>query len=183
MRIGVISDTHGNAAVWQQAWQQVLADCDLIMHAGDILAPGPRNPITAGYHPPALAEALTNLTRPYLVVRGNCDAEVDEMLLGRQLPPLVHVYTPYGTLVMVHGHQYEDSDSLIKLGRQQQARLVVSGHTHQPRLEMQEGLVLLNPGSPTLPKAAAGPTLALIDKQGVQVLSLLEMSVLMQINW
>lgn len=183
MRIGIISDTHGNATVWQLAWQQVLADCDLILHAGDILAPGPRNPITAGYNPPALAEALTNLPRPWLAVKGNCDAEVDEMLLGRQLTPLVQAHTPYGTLVMVHGHQQGDNAGLIKLGQQQQARLVISGHTHAPNLEVREGIVLLNPGSPTLPKAEGVPTLALLSETGVQILNLTDRNACMEINW
>jgi len=183
MRIGIISDTHGNVTVWQQAWQQVLGDCDLILHAGDILAPGPRNPITAGYNPPALAEALTNLTRPWLAVRGNCDAEVDEMLLGRQLSPLVQVHTPFGTLVLVHGHQFEDSSGLLKLGRQQQARVVISGHTHAPNLEEREGIVLINPGSPALPKADGVATLALLTETGVQILNLSDLTVRKEINW
>ncbi|GAW30970.1 phosphodiesterase [Carboxydocella sp. JDF658] len=183
MRIGVISDTHGNSQVWQQAWQQVLADCDLILHAGDILAPGPRNPITAGYNPPALAEALNSLTRPWLAVRGNCDAEVDEMMLARQLPPLTQVYTSFGLLVITHGHQYDGPAGLIKLAKQQKARVVISGHTHVPVLLEQEGTFLLNPGSPTLPKEDWPPTLAVVTERGIQLLNLQNGAVIKEINW
>jgi len=58
MKIGVISDTHGSLTAWQQVLSGPFQDVDLILHAGDVLYHGPRNPLPEGYQPGQLAEAI-----------------------------------------------------------------------------------------------------------------------------
>jgi len=94
MRIGVISDTHGNLAGWERAWEVALADADLVVHCGDLLYHGPKFAPAPGYDPQGLAAALSRCSVPLVVVRGNADADVDQLVLefpaGQRLA-LAHV--------------------------------------------------------------------------------------------
>ncbi|HBT46471.1 MAG TPA: phosphodiesterase [Peptococcaceae bacterium] len=161
-RIGVISDTHGDVAAWEKALE-VWGPLDLILHAGDVLYHGPRNPLVAGYGPPELAERINASPVPLLIAQGNCDAEVDQMVLAWPLQsPLVLVQTPFLRLIAVHGHGM-DKEAMAGLARRYRADVLVCGHTHVPLLEEWEGIILFNPGSPSLPKGREGPTVGLIE--------------------
>ncbi|WDU82131.1 metallophosphoesterase [Caloramator sp. Dgby_cultured_2] len=61
---------------------EILKDCEVILCAGDILYHGPRNPILEGYNPIELADKINNSEIPVIIAKGNCDAEVDGMVLN-----------------------------------------------------------------------------------------------------
>ncbi|HHW29057.1 MAG TPA: phosphodiesterase, partial [Syntrophomonadaceae bacterium] len=82
MRIGIISDTHGSLSSWQKVMSTLFRDVDLIIHAGDLLYHGPRNPLPDNYQPRGVAEAVNSLTVPFVIAQGNCDAEVDQMMIN-----------------------------------------------------------------------------------------------------
>lgn len=150
MRIGFISDTHGNL-LWTQKALKILGNCNHILHLGDILAPGPRNPITEGYDAKSLAEFLeykNNIT----YIKGNCDADVDEMVLNKDVSKVENIFE-WGDLLIyaTHGHRENELSRLYK-AEELGANLVVTGHTHKMILEKIDDLIILNPGSPTLPK-------------------------------
>ncbi|MGI9951505.1 phosphodiesterase [Moorellaceae bacterium AZ2] len=169
--IGVISDTHGDVSAWEKALE-VFGPVDLIVHAGDVLYHGPRNPLVQGYHPPELAKRINASPVPVLIARGNCDAEVDQLVLEWPLQsPMVLVQTPYLRLVAVHGHGM-DKAGMTELARRYRTDVLVFGHTHVPVLEEVEGILLLNPGSPALPKGKEGPTVGLIQGQTVSLKAL-----------
>ncbi|HKM17359.1 MAG: phosphodiesterase [Bacillota bacterium] len=167
MKIGVISDTHGSLTLWQKALQGPLRDVDLLLHAGDVLYHGPRNPLPAGYDPEMLAEAINGCPVPLLIVKGNCDSEVDQMLLDIPLQaPFLITDQPLGRILVTHGHYYS-RDQAVELGRRFQIDIWISGHTHIPVLDRHEGIVFLNPGSCALPKGeqpAAGVAVITADK-------------------
>ena len=118
---------------------------------GDLLNHGPRNPLPEGYNPAAVADRLNELAPQIIAVRGNCDSEVDQMLL--RFP----ITAPYNQLLVderrwfvSHGHLYRPDEVQLPEGS-----LFLSGHTHVPVLEWQGERVLMNPGSICFPPAAS----------------------------
>ena len=96
MKIAIISDTHGSITAFNRA-MEVAGPCDFIVHAGDILYHGPRNPLPEGYKPQELANAINALDVPFVAAAGNCDAPIDQALLS------VPIQAPY----------FENADLLI----------------------------------------------------------------------
>lgn len=152
MKIGVISDTHGDVDAWEKIWEMDFAVCDLIIHAGDVLYHGPRNPIKSDYNPVELAKLINSCKIPMLITQGNCDAYVDSMVLDVPIiqPPL---FTSINGLNIVvhHGHELAKQD-VFNLVKKYKADIFISGHTHIPELYKINNCYFLNPGSCSLPK-------------------------------
>ena len=191
MRIQVISDIHGSAADLQTALASFAPQKpDVLLLCGDFLNHGPRNPLPVGYDTKAVAAMLNAHKQRIVCVRGNCDSEVDQMLLEF---PCMNAYTtlffpilpratavcdsdargfvPNGRIFAHHGHLYDRAQLSSLLPR---GTLVVSGHTHVTVLEVDGGLLYLNPGSISLPKGSDGKTCALIeaDARGIRRIAL-----------
>lgn len=82
MKIAIISDLHGSLTALEQVLAQLVPwQPDHYLLLGDLLNHGPRNPVPAGYDPAAVAARLNELAPRIMAVRGNCDSEVDQMLL------------------------------------------------------------------------------------------------------
>jgi putative phosphoesterase len=144
---------------------------ELVLHCGDVLYHGPRNPLPDGYQPAMLAEEINAFPKPVICAQGNCDAEVDQLLLDVPLQsPYAQVFTPVWRILLHHGHRFNPESAPAWINR---FNLIISGHTHLPELSRRGGTVMLNPGSPALPKTAAKiPTLALIDGPVIQLVNL-----------
>ena len=172
MRIGIISDTHGAVAAWLQALE-VFRDVDLIVHAGDVLYHGPRNPLPASYEPRKLAALINDAPVPVIIARGNCDAEADQMMVDWPLQaPYAFVQADNLRLLINHGHTITPEQMLAQAQRHR-ANLFIFGHTHLPGLTKSEGVLMLNPGSPSLPKDEQGTaTVAVADASRVQLIAL-----------
>lgn len=181
MKIGVISDTHGNVAAFRRALE-LFDGADLIVHAGDVLYHPPRLCCQDGYDIPAFADALNNCPIPVLIAQGNCDAQVYEELL--EMP----VQSPYAVaeiegvrIVVNHGHLLA-REQMIDLGRRYRARYFISGHTHIPVLDDMGDLVLMNPGSPSIPKLEIDgkptPSVGIITADGARVVSVQDCTVI-----
>ena len=69
MKIGVISDTHGCRDHWAKAYDKFFKDADLIIHSGDVLYHGPRNPMLEDYNPAELAEKINGCSQPVLICK------------------------------------------------------------------------------------------------------------------
>ena len=165
MKLGIISDTHGSMSAWEAALKGPLAGVDLIMHAGDLLYHGPRNPLPEGYDPASLAEAINNSSIPLLIARGNCDADADQLVSEYPLQsPYVYAYIDRLAILMLHGHELEEDD-LWELGDRYSVNLLISGHTHRYHIVQKGPLTLINPGSPSFPKPTVLPTGALVDTE------------------
>lgn len=163
MKVGIISDTHGVVLPWKRVLGQIFRDVEVILHAGDVLYHGPRNPVLEGYAPQELAIALNECPVPVLIARGNCDAEVDQMLLNIPLASPYLFTVLNGKRVLVHhGHSLQN-DELEELTRRWDIDLCISGHTHVAAIEKKNGTVYFNPGSCSLPKGAGVPSVGLWD--------------------
>jgi hypothetical protein len=173
MKIGFVSDTHGDIGAWEKAWNY-LKDCNFILHAGDVLYHGAFNPILKTYSPKALAETLNQLSVPIYFARGNCDSDVDTLALKYPLEsPFLHLILSSGSILVHHGHRYSD-DKLLSFAKKERARLVITGHTHLYRLEKRDKVIFLNPGSPSLPKENCPPTLALWEGGVLRIIDILK---------
>jgi uncharacterized protein len=181
MKIGIVSDTHGSITAWQKAFS-LLNDSQLIIHCGDVLYHGPRNPLPDGYQPQELVTALNAMTIPMVYSKGNCDAEVDQMLLEYPIEaPYVHLVIDGIRILVHHGHQFDGETVPAKLLRDN--RLIISGHTHLPGIHQKDLTVFLNPGSPALPKNSPKvPTVAQIIDRRIEILNLVDGSVVQSIS-
>lgn len=180
MRIGIISDTHGSLTAFEKVMAH-LQDIDLLIHAGDVLYHGPRNPLPEGYNPATLAERLHALAIPHILVKGNVDADVDDWVLPYPLPPYALVQNGNLRIVVYHGFQHNSVEEKVAFGQRFHARVLIQGHTHQPVLTETNGVILLNPGSVALPKQESKePTFAWMDDEVIQIRSLRDGGVLLE---
>lgn len=168
MRIGIISDTHGGLKAWEEALKGPFEGVELILHAGDLLYHGPRNPLPKDYDPPTLAWAINHASVPLLIAKGNCDADVDQLMINYPIQsPYVYCFIDGLSVMMLHGEK-QDVEDLLELGERYQVNLLITGHTHKGHLIERGPLVLLNPGSPALPKEGP-PSLAILDTEEKRV--------------
>lgn len=166
MKIGVISDTHGSLHFFEKA-MEILKDCDKIIHAGDVLYHGPRNDLPGGYNPKGLAEKINTLDNIFFA-KGNCDSDVDQMVINHplQYPGMVVEFNNKKFFV-THGY-IESKLAMIYRAKEINADFLIFGHTHVKELFSDEGLVILNPGSTSLPKDGTR-SCAIIDSKKVEL--------------
>lgn len=147
MKLLVASDIHGSA-VWCKkmlgAFEKEGADKLVLL--GDILYHGPRNPLPDGYAPQEVFAMLNPIADRIIAVRGNCDSEVDQMVLDFNVSSDYAVlYDGATKITLSHGHR-----PVPPLGK---GDVYITGHTHVPLNAVEkEGYLHLNPGSVSLPK-------------------------------
>jgi len=150
MKLAFISDTHGGYEDTIEVLEG-LKDAKQIYHIGDVLYHGPRNDLPKSYNPKELANLLKSRT-DIVYVRGNCDADVDEMVLGHDLSLKSRLVEFDGyRFYLLHGYQ-ETEEERIQQAKELGCQVLVSGHTHIKQLEEKDGIIVLNPGSTTIPK-------------------------------
>jgi uncharacterized protein len=175
MKIGILSDTHGNLAGWQRALE-LLGDCGVIFHCGDLLYHGPRFDPAPAYNPRALAEAINACPIPLIVVRGNADSEVDALFVRAPLQsPYAFAQIDGQRFLACHGHT-DPLEKVLNNARQWEIQFVLSGHLHVPGITCHGEVMHLNPGTTTYPlgedPALAVPTCAIIENGEARILSL-----------
>lgn len=172
MRLLIASDIHGDANCCQamlDAFEREKAEKILIL--GDILYHGPRNDLPEGYAPKKVIEILNAIADKLLCVRGNCDTEVDQMVLSFPiLSDTAFVYDSESklTLFMSHGHKYSP-DNLPPLSGKV---VFLYGHTHLLGKTNANGIPCINPGSVSLPKGGNPQTYALYENGIITVKTL-----------
>lgn len=150
MKVIFISDIHGSYTYLKKVidvFEKEKADKLIIL--GDILYHGPRNPLPEGYDCKKVAELLNQYSNKIIAVRGNCDAEVDQMMLDfdiRQDYQTVDIDGHH--FFLTHGHIYgPDKLPVLNTGD-----IFVYGHFHKPVAQRYEDIYMLNPSSIALPK-------------------------------
>ena len=166
MKYIIASDIHGSA-YWCE--QLLLAfefeGADKLVLLGDLLYHGPRNDFPDEYSPKKVFEMLNGIKDKLVCVRGNCDSEVDQMVLDF---PIMADYAQLlhkgRTLFLTHGHLFNaDMPPLLKEGD-----LLLNGHFHTPENRVLEnGAHYLNCGSVSLPKEGAPHSYILVDGRTV----------------
>ncbi|MBR6407509.1 MAG: phosphodiesterase [Clostridia bacterium] len=150
MKLMFASDIHGSAAYCEKALQKFNEEkADRLILLGDILYHGPRNPLPEQYDPQAVARMLNGIKERILCVRGNCDSEVDQMMLDFPImADCALLFLDGKTVFVTHGHVYNEQKP-PKLGA---GNIVIHGHTHVSGIWQNGGLMYINPGSVALPK-------------------------------
>lgn len=146
----IASDIHGSAPCCQkllEAFRREKAQRLLLL--GDLLYHGPRNDLPEGYRPKEVLAALNGIKEKIFCVRGNCEAEVDQMVL--EFPVLAEycLLEAGGHLIFAtHGHHFNlQAPPALNSGD-----VLLHGHTHVPRKDCSRGFWYVNPGSVSLPK-------------------------------
>jgi putative phosphoesterase len=146
----IASDIHGSALYLKEllaAFEREGAARLVLL--GDILYHGPRNDLPRDYAPKRVIEMLNGIKDEILCVRGNCDTEVDQMVLN--FPVLADyciLFEAGRTIYATHGHVYNES----KLPPLSRGDVLLHGHTHVPKCTEHEDYLYINPGSVSIPK-------------------------------
>jgi putative phosphoesterase len=158
MKLLIASDIHGSYYYAKKLIDVYQNDkFDKILLLGDILYHGPRNDLPNEYNPKKVIELLNPLFKEIICVRGNCEAEVDQMVLDFDvLSDHTYFICDNTTFYMSHGHhEYPKLNS---------GDVFLSGHTHLPLIEKLENNVLhVNPGSISIPKCGFPSTYAIYE--------------------
>lgn len=146
MKLLIASDIHGSAEYCRQLVEAVKRENPAkVLLLGDLLYHGPRNNLPLEYAPKEVASMLNQVKEKLLCVRGNCDTEVDQMLLDFPVLSDSALLCWEGmTIYASHGHH----DFPVM----QPGDVVLSGHTHVPADYVKDEVRYLNPGSVSIPK-------------------------------
>ena len=150
MKWMIASDIHGSAACCEKllaAFGREQADRLLLL--GDLLYHGPRNDLPLGYAPKEVIAQLSGVKDKVFCVRGNCEAEVDQMVLPFPVLADYCLLEQKGRVIFAtHGHHYNlENPPLLQPGD-----VLLHGHTHIPAKDNSLGFWYLNPGSVSIPK-------------------------------
>ena len=166
-----MSDIHGVPSALKAALASAEAlGYDRLVLLGDLLYHGPRNGVPNFYDPVAVAALLNPLKEKIVAVRGNCDAEVDQMMLEF---PIMGDYAVLDagkeTFFLTHGHLWNERH-LPPLGM---ATVLVHGHTHIPEMRRLDcGLTIFCPGSISLPKGDSARSFGYFDGETLRTFSI-----------
>lgn len=162
MKLLFLSDIHGVPSTLEAALKMAEnLEYDRICLLGDVLYHGPRNGVPNFYDPEKVASILNGLKDKIIAVRGNCDCEVDQLMLDF---PMMGDYAVVDagaeTFFLTHGHRWNEY-SLPPLGM---GTVLAHGHTHIPENKKLEcGITIFNPGSVSLPKGGSARSFGYFD--------------------
>ena len=155
----IISDIHGSEIALKRALDQYeRLGCNGLIILGDVLYHGPRNPLPEGHNPKGVAELLNQYSTEIIAVRGNCEAEVDQMVLDFPcMSDYVLILDNDYRIFATHGHIYNPN----QLPKAFSEGIFLFGHTHLWELRIDKNMMICNPGSIALPKEGRLPTFAI----------------------
>ena len=150
MKLLIASDIHGSAYYCRKLLEAYKKEeADKLILLGDILYHGPRNDLPEEYAPKEVIAMLNPMKQEILCVRGNCDTEVDQMVL--EFPILADyglLYERGRMIFLTHGHVFNENHlPMLKKGD-----ILLHGHTHVPVCREHEEYIYMNPGSVSIPK-------------------------------
>ena len=163
MRLMIASDLHGDARCTEKLINEFnRIEANKILLLGDILYHGPRNDLPCGYAPKDVITMLNAINDKILCVRGNCDTEVDQMVLDFPiLAEYAYVVSDGVQIFATHGHNINmnNAKGLSK------KTVLLHGHTHVPAaVEFGDGNVYINPGSISIPKENSPKSYVVFEK-------------------
>ena len=170
MKLLIASDIHGSA-YWCRRLMEVMEEVrpDRLILLGDLLDHGPRNDLPRDYAPTQVIPMLSKYQEQIIAVRGNCEAEVDQMVLPFPcMADFCQLLMDGKTFYLTHGHHHNPAN----LPPLPQGSIFLSGHTPVKIDEVHEGIRCLNPGSVSIPKD--GTNSCLIYEDGVFTVHILE---------
>ena len=153
MKLFIASDIHGSAFYCKKMLESFEREkADKILLLGDILYHGPRNELPSEYNPKAVITMLNNYKNKILCVKGNCDSQVDQMVLEFPIMADYCIITDSETTIYAtHGHIFNE-DNIPPLCN---GDILLHGHTHIPKKVVHDNYTYINPGSVSIPKESS----------------------------
>jgi putative phosphoesterase len=148
MKFLIASDLHGSAFYTDKLLERFIEEkADKLILLGDIYNHGPRNPLPEEYNPQKVASMLNAIKEKLIVIKGNCDSQVDTMISEFSFIEDAVIVSGNKTVFCTHGHVY-NRDNLPATAFD----AVVYGHFHTGFVENENGVIVANAGSVSLPK-------------------------------
>ena len=168
MKFVIASDLHGSWAWTEKLLKKFKEEkADKLVLLGDLYYHGPRNPLPDEYAPMKVAEALNLMKEDLIVVQGNCDAEVDQMISEFEFQQSVILDMFDKKIFISHGHKF-NPDNLPD----EDFDVMFFGHFHVPEITEKEKKLFVNVGSVSLPKNNSVHSYAVVDETGILLKSL-----------
>ena len=180
MKLMFASDIHGSLPATDRVLELFIqSGARWLVILGDVLNHGPRNALPEGYAPAEVADRLNALASRIIAVRGNCDSEVDQMLLHFPITaPWQQVLTENQRLFLTHGHLYgPENCPALNAGD-----VLIYGHTHLPVAEKRGDIYHFNPGSVSIPKGGVTASYGILDDNVLSVMALNDQSIIAQVE-
>ncbi len=172
MKILIASDIHGSAAATKKLLERFAEEkADTLVLLGDIYNHGPRNGIPDGYDPMLTAEYLNAVTKNLIVIKGNCDSEVETMISDFDFVENAYLFLDGKRIYLTHGH-VRNENNLPK-----NADAIFYGHFHVGFVKKIGDVTVANPGSVTFPKNGSEKSY-LLWKDGELILKTLDGKIL-----
>lgn len=181
MKIMFASDIHGDFECAKRVFELYdMEGAQKLILLGDLLYFGPRNTLKESYNPQATIKLLNENKEKLLCVRGNCDAEVDQMVLDF---PIMADYAYFCidnySMLLTHGHKI-NTQNKGNIGR---GEILIHGHTHVLCIEkFGEGNIYINPGSTTYPKENNPPSYMVYENGVFEIKHLLSGEIMKKID-
>ena len=174
----IASDIHGSAYYCEKLIEAYKNEkCDKMLLLGDLLYHGPRNDLPKEYNPKKVLQMLNDIKCEILCVKGNCDGDVDQMVLDF---PILAEYAilSFGKniIFITHGHKI-NVDNLPSL---KNGDILLYGHTHIPKCEEFGEFTYINPGSVSIPKEGSPNSYITFDGKNFEWKNLLDSSIYMK---
>ncbi len=177
MKYLIFSDSHGDL----KSIIKILSifdnnKYDYLIHLGDVLYHGPRNDLPNSYSPKEVIKCLNKYTDKIICIKGNCDAEVDEMVLSFKIKKKIDLDINGFHSHLEHGHHlnknkiFNDTD------------IVFYGHTHVSKIEKINNTYFINPGSISIPKENQSPSFICFKDNKIQIISLLSDEIIQEVT-
>lgn len=163
MKLMIASDIHGSAHYCRKLIKAFKKENpDKLLLLGDILYHGPRNDLPEEYAPKLVIQMLNDISDKILCVRGNCDTEVDQMVLDFPvLADYVYVYIDGVSFFATHGHIFNEKNP-PKLSN---GDVLLNGHTHVPKFFKYDSFTYVNCGSVSIPKENTPHSYVIFEKE------------------
>lgn len=162
MKYLVVSDIHGSS-FYAHKIEEIIKneEPNKIILLGDLYYHGPRNELTQEYNPMEVSKVLNSHKDIILCTKGNCDAEVDEMISEFKFEDHIQLNINGIEFFFSHGHKY-NIDNIPPVGD-----VVIYGHFHTGFIKEKDNIIFANPGSISLPKAGTAHSYMIIDNEKI----------------
>lgn len=159
MKFIIMSDIHGSSYYMKEMKKKIdKENPDKIIILGDLYYHGPRNPLGKEYNPMEVANILNSMKDKILAVRGNCDAEVDQMISEFEIKENIILDIEGKKFFFTHGHRI-NIDHLPE----EKIDVLIYGHFHTGFITEKGNIIIANPGSISLPKQNTKNSYILIE--------------------
>jgi len=162
MKYLVVSDIHGSS-FYANKIKEIFEkeNPDKLILLGDLYYHGPRNPLTRDYNPMEVASIFNSFKDKILCVRGNCDAEVDQMISEFEIEDSLELTINNKKFFFTHGHKYNIDNIPDGID------VLVYGHFHTGFIKGKDGVIIVNAGSISLPKENTANSYLIIDDRAI----------------